>query len=261
MGRTPGPQITTTCNKCGKVFIFPAWRKTRKYCSRKCSNAPGEYASNWQGGGKKSICINCGKIFIQENYLNKKLCSHSCQNGSYGANWQGGNINRICQYCGKVFYAKKSDNYRRKYCSKLCHNNARVKRTPVPCPTCGTIRQIRDSDIKRRRYFCDTHCYRLHRPTSIELTIRNKLTDLGIEFIPEYKIGRWSIDIYIPSASLAIECDGSYWHKITKNGDRDIRKDNYLINNNIQVIRFPEEEIRNNLDHCIHFIQSKLNTS
>lgn len=96
-------------------------------------------------------------------------------------------------------------------------------------------------------------CYRLHRPTSIEITIQNKLRSAGVIFIPEYKIGRWSIDIFVQKHNVAIECDGEYWHR---DSERDKRKDKYLKSIGIRVIRLPEKDIRNNPDKCVQSILS-----
>lgn len=52
------------------------------------------------------------------------------------------------------------------------------------------------------------------------------------------EIGRFELDIYIPSLKLAIEYDGCNWHKNTKN---DIKKDDLCNKNGIRLIRIREE--------------------
>ena len=42
------------------------------------------------------------------------------------------------------------------------------------------------------------------------------------------------MDIYIPEINLAIEYDGSHWHKDTEN---DLKKDKILKEHNIDIIR------------------------
>ena len=46
------------------------------------------------------------------------------------------------------------------------------------------------------------------------------------------------IDVAIPKLKIAIEWDGYYWHNLTKEiKDRDIRKNNLIINNGWKFIR------------------------
>jgi very-short-patch-repair endonuclease len=42
---------------------------------------------------------------------------------------------------------------------------------------------------------------------------------------PEFRIGRWSIDLAAPLRMLAIELDGEYWHSLPRMVERDTRKD------------------------------------
>lgn len=50
---------------------------------------------------------------------------------------------------------------------------------------------------------------------------------------------RVTIDIFIPSLKLAIEYDGSRWHK---NVSRDIRKTKFLLNHGIKLVRIRESD-------------------
>lgn len=216
--------IDKTCEYCGITFSRPSWRQNKK---RFCST----------------------------------VCAQKFMYGVNSANWKGGNVERKCLFCEKEFFTKKAHVSKGKglYCSKNCFDKARTKRTNIPCPTCGKIRNLRDSEINRGRFFCNQKCYRLHHPTSIESKIRNYLAGIGIEFIPEHKINRWSIDIFIPSQNLAIECDGDYWHKKTK--DRDARKDKILREYGITVLRLTETDITKNMKYCEGVINRHLRNS
>jgi len=178
--------------------------------------------------------------------------------GVNSGNWRGGDLQRVCSYCNKYFFAKHASikTARGKFCSKQCFDFSRIQRKSTPCPTCGKIRELRDSEIRRGRIFCNQKCYRLNRVTSIEKKIRDHLFNCGIDFVPEYSVGRWSIDIFVPSVNLAIECDGEYWHRDTK--ERDARKDNILKEMGITVLRLSESEIRDNMEYCKKIINSHL---
>ncbi len=51
-------------------------------------------------------------------------------------------------------------------------------------------------------------------------------------------LNKMEIDIYIPELNLGIEYDGRQWHKNTQ---RDLKKDNLCLINNLQLIRIREE--------------------
>ncbi len=51
-------------------------------------------------------------------------------------------------------------------------------------------------------------------------------------------LGRGEIDIYVPSARLAIEYDGSHWHK--KKESEDIRKSRLILEHGMKLIRIRE---------------------
>lgn len=263
MGRNKLHRPTKSCLNCGKLFQ-PRSDYAGKYCSRNCSLAHriGPYAANWQGGKIEKQCLHCGKSVFLQPYraAGFKYCSNRCKarnhTGRQGFHWQGDLIAIACPVCDKQFQFRRAEMNRRRYCSRRCHSIARTKRTDIPCPTCGHIRSLRDSEIARGRVFCGMRCFRLHRPTSIELAVQSKLTSLKIVFTPEHRIGRWSIDIFIPSANLAIECDGEYWHKRTRDIQRDQYKEDFLLRHGIRVLRLSENEIKNNLDTCIAKILS-----
>lgn len=86
----------------------------------------------------------------------------------------------------------------------------------------------------------------------------NYLDKAGIEYIEEVINGSWCFDFYIPKLNLYIEIDGDYFHSnpnIYPNGPktktqkinwyRDIKKNEFCVKNNIQLIRFWENEVLN----------------
>lgn len=92
------------------------------------------------------------------------------------------------------------------------------------------------------------------KDTKIELIIKEKLENLNINFIKNYRCSRYVFDFYLPYFNFVIECQGDYWHgnpdffdKLNdiqlKNIERDIRKKNYLKDNNIKNLFLWENEI------------------
>ena len=111
-----------------------------------------------------------------------------------------------------------------------------------------TIKQIQDGRISKYN-------------TSIEKIMKLLLTDLKIAFEYQYKYGFWCFDFYIPKYKLFIECDGDYWHgnprlyedknlnKTQKNNIyRGFQKQNYVVNNGLNMLRFWEYDIKRNIE-------------
>jgi len=59
----------------------------------------------------------------------------------------------------------------------------------------------------------------------------------GVDVVPEFRLGRWSIDAAVPSKKIAVELDGEYWHSLPAMVDRDRRKDAWLKERGWTVIR------------------------
>ncbi|MBI2139056.1 DUF559 domain-containing protein [Candidatus Woesearchaeota archaeon] len=104
----------------------------------------------------------------------------------------------------------------------------------------------------------------LRRSTSIEQRMKSFLEGLGlkenIDFFPEYRIGLSNgsvriFDFYLPKKKIAVECDGSYWHK---NLWKDSFKDIPAEWDKIKVIRFREEEIIKSQETAIERLKVEL---
>lgn len=84
------------------------------------------------------------------------------------------------------------------------------------------------------------------RPTSIEISVRNVLDALKVDYQEQKPIGRYMVDFFIPSTNTVIECDGDYWHNLPEVVARDKRKDEFLNQKGYRVIRLPEHKIKEN---------------
>ena len=79
-----------------------------------------------------------------------------------------------------------------------------------------------------------------------ETKLREELTPYGA--LPEiYKIGKWDVDIYIPSRELCIEYDGALWHESEEAVSRDRRKSLELLSLGYNVARVRTELGKNKL--------------
>ncbi|WP_092102607.1 endonuclease domain-containing protein [Pontibacter chinhatensis] len=77
----------------------------------------------------------------------------------------------------------------------------------------------------------------------------------GRKFRRQHSVGNYMLDFYCPSEYLAVELDGQvHYHAAAEYADRE--KDLYLNNLNIQVIRFENKDVFENLEAILQEIRS-----
>ena len=89
-----------------------------------------------------------------------------------------------------------------------------------------------------------------------ELRIYSELKYLFADTLNKHKVKNVELDIFIPSLKLAVEYDGSYWHK--KSEKRDIRKNHFCQRNGMKLIRVRQTPLPKILDTDIIFSCKKL---
>jgi very-short-patch-repair endonuclease len=91
-------------------------------------------------------------------------------------------------------------------------------------------------------------------PSEARLWVALRRSQLnGLRFRRQHPIGPFILDFYCPSARLAVEVDGS--HHVEDHGAAyDARRDNYLENIGLTVLRIPAEFVRDNLDAVLREI-------
>jgi len=126
----------------------------------------------------------------------------------------------------------------------------------MSCEWCGKEVWVKPAKVDEFR-FCSRQClgawvtHHYRQPSSLELVFTKALTDFGIPFETEYRIGRYSCDIVLPDHRIVIELDGSYWHSLPKSKIFDNSKDIYLRQEGWEVIRFNESAVYTNLTNCL----------
>jgi very-short-patch-repair endonuclease len=78
--------------------------------------------------------------------------------------------------------------------------------------------------------------------TDIEAITEEALQQHDIDYEFEYRVGRYSVDFYLPQYKIALECDGEYWHRNRE--DEDAKRDEYLEERGLTVVRFFGPDIR-----------------
>ena len=75
----------------------------------------------------------------------------------------------------------------------------------------------------------------------------------GFKFRRQHPFGRCIVDFYCAAVRLAVEIDGIS-HELGSNPNRDIRRDLWLSEQGVRVIRFSATDILRNLDGVIESI-------
>jgi very-short-patch-repair endonuclease len=235
------------CKQCGIEFYAPPSRVKAgegKFCSKKC------YDTN-QIDRIERICKKCNSVFyaLPASVKNGRgiYCSRECLESR-----QSEMPIKECIQCGEKFRVKSIKSLG-KYCSVKCHNNSRpLIFIDRDCKWCGSKFKSKIHDVKRGYgLFCSKTCLSSHNTyiqggnrSSIEFAIEEELIKLGIKYETQKRIGRFLVDFFIEHLSLVIECDGDYWHSLSKTIKRDKQKDKWLKRNGYVVIRIPESDIR-----------------
>lgn len=91
--------------------------------------------------------------------------------------------------------------------------------------------------------------------TYIEKIVADILTDLGVLFVFNVRIGTKWPDFSIPSHMLIIEADGEYWHQ---DAEKELLRDEYLQSLGWKVVHFSGKDLVNETDKCRSIIANEL---
>lgn len=89
--------------------------------------------------------------------------------------------------------------------------------------------------------------------------LRNKQIH-GIKFFRQFSIGAYILDFYSPTLKLAIEFDGGQ-HAEKENQEYDEIRSNYLRAQGIEVMRFWNNDVMQNVEGILYKIAEKANSS
>jgi len=185
-------------------------------------------------------CKHCSGSFESYRSQGKIFCSPGCAS-AYAKQSHYKSKKRSCKICNAEFVPPhpKSPGI---FCSHSCRaQNAKRFRPEYSCLKCGI--QFTRAPSRKPRRFCSPHCYRSFRgESSLESQVRVFLDHTGIDYVSQEKIGKYTVDFYIPSFGTVIEVDGSYWHGLLRAKDSDPRKTQYLEAQGFQVVRLSERE-------------------
>jgi len=84
-------------------------------------------------------------------------------------------------------------------------------------------------------------------------TLRNRQI-LGFKFHRQYVIKGFILDFYCPALKLGIEVDGKI-HNAIENRVYDLKRENILKLNKINIIRFTNDQVNNDLEEVLEKIK------
>jgi hypothetical protein len=228
---------------------YSSYNKKSKYCSRKCKGEHqktliGKDNPAWKGFSNiEKTCEYCGNKFIGN--INRKYCSLSCKSksqdfsnvkhnhkGDKNPRWLGNDIICKCPICNIEFY-QRPKKYKRKYCSIICYKKS------VSIRLKNGFAAYLNSKIKN-----------ISKPQlKLYEIVKEEFKDTELN----YPSKGFAIDVAIPSKMIAIEYDGSYWHKDNK---KDIRRQSALEKHGWKFLRYidnvpQKNEILNDIRNII----------
>ena len=250
----------TKCRKCAKLISSSKKMKTNEYFIEKARKIHGnkyDYSKVEYKGMKNNVCIICpehGEFWQSPlNHLN----GSGCKKCGYI------NISKKLKNSLDEFIKKAKEIHGDKYdYSKVEYIDTRTK-VCIICPEHGEFWQRPQDHLYGRG--CPV-CNESH----LEKEIRQFLIKNNIEFIYQCNssffkwLGKQSLDFYLPSYNIAIECQGEQHYKNRENRlfedfrktlNRDISKINKCVKNGVNIIYYSLTDNINNIS-----IYSKNNT-
>jgi len=82
--------------------------------------------------------------------------------------------------------------------------------------------------------------------------LKNK--QMGAKFRRQYAIGNYILDFYAPQIKLAIEVDGETHYQSPEDQEKDKKRDEFLQNKGIKVLRFLNQQVIKNLEGVLETI-------
>lgn len=207
-------------------------------------------------------CIICGKAFEpkqhRSNPYRAKTCSLECRiMAAVQTRGVHPPLDKVCKGCGKPFTVpwKLRDAM---YCSNACRITAMPKGRPLigeykPCLECGREFWVIPGKVRQDRgTFCSRSCAARYRvrthaiqyPTSIESLLYAALDQMGIAYEPQFGMGRYVVDAWLPVTQTIIEADGAYWHSRPDRQERDRKLTAFAERRGYVLVRLDEHFIK-----------------
>lgn len=207
-----------------------------------------------RGGRVTRQCEACGGLFECYRSEPKKFCGRAC----WATRVQP--VTLTCGECAQPFQRAPGRSAGVKFCSKECLGAANGKRLAgprgriaKPCEVCGAQMSMIPAVVGRKR-FCGHRCKGIalvsnpsRRPRTSQIGDAAILAwaEAGagdLDWQPELRVSRWTIDLAFPALMLAVELDGVFWHSRPGMKEKDQIRDATLRGLGWTVRRIPIEQ-------------------
>jgi len=98
-----------------------------------------------------------------------------------------------------------------------------------------------------------------HNPTNAEIGMGKLLNILNIKYVFQKQFGHYIVDFYLPTFCVVIEVDGSQHYTVKKVIEYDARRDAYLLQRGLKVLRITNEELINDFISASEKIVNTIN--
>lgn len=105
--------------------------------------------------------------------------------------------------------------------------------------------QMKSPEFKRLRAIGNQNFPKI---SSLQRAAISLVEYFGLEYIPEYAVDIYNIDIAIVNKKIAIEIDGGNWHESEKKSKEDESKEKYLSSDGWEIKRFKADEFGKLID-------------
>lgn len=251
--------VTVTCVVCGSPFsVVPSRAKTARCCSAECQQARGGRSRPFVQKVVQS-CGHCGQDFECSPSKIRTFCSRSCASSSHRHSEETRERLRESRKHQPVtpamLSALREGRTWAKGKTKESHPSI-AKRAKTLSRMYAGRKNPEHGKRMRRYYEAHPEKHPNHRMakrgfiSKPERLMRHALTDAGIDFRWQYKIGRYFADFALIRERVVVEVDGLYWHDAAHDAERDA----FMHQRGWRVLRFTDKQILADLPACIDAI-------
>lgn len=243
------------------VNLLEPWNKGKKMSQEYCDSLSmlRKGRNKLPRGFRK--CPECGKEYeivvgAKNKSKNRTYCSQECKNLAHSHRQTTGEHlqTRACEFCGKPVEKQPSLFNEHCFCSYSCANSWRKGKSYEEL-----FGEERALIIKEK--IAKTTEERNSNPryvSKLHLRVKEEMLRQGITgFLTSQRYSYFELDEYNPDLALVVEIDGEYWHRSKQ--EQDQRKDSFLKNRGLQVIRLKEKCINDNIAREVAKIKEMVN--
>lgn len=222
-------------------------------------------------------CITCGDSFTRPpSQAHVRFCSAECWHDfarTHAATYKPAVLlNTNCKECGGYFKFRRQGAVRRIFCSEPCMlkwraNNPsprRKERVSHVCNWCGSgFKKLACQSLGIRGRFCSKSCRAASsasgqgklKASAPEKRFLDSCANLGIVLARQVRFGPYCVDGFSQDRRVAVEFDGEYWHSLPRAKERDSRKNKYLQDLGITVVRISEKLYHEHPERAIQLVR------